>query len=62
MNVSYAVPIFPQGKAVSTAFEDLLESLSESLLAEDETSSLGIGDIWEEKYENEPVITGMRAT
>ncbi len=62
VNVSYAVPIFPQKKAISTAFDDLLESLSGSIIAGDETSSPGIGDIWEEKYENEPVVTGTRAT
>ena len=31
VNVSYAVPVFPQEKAASTAFDELLESLSPRL-------------------------------
>ena len=62
VNVSYAVPIFSQEKAVSTAFDELLQSLSGDSLAGYEKSSLGIGDIWEEIYEDESVVTGMRAT
>ena len=62
VNVSYAVPIFSQEKAASTAFDELLQSLSGDSLAGYEKSSLGIGDIWEEIYEDESVVTGMRAT
>ena len=50
VNVSYAVPVFPREKAVSTAFDELLESLSRDFV-----------DIREEINENEPVVTGTRA-
>ena len=50
VNVSYAVPVFPQGRAVATAFDELLESLSRDF-----------GDALEVINNNEPVATGTRA-
>ncbi len=50
VKVSYAVPVFPQEKAGSTAFDELLESLSRDF-----------GGIREKINENEPVATGTRA-
>ena len=61
INVTYAVPIFPQEKATATAFDELLESLSGSRLAGDESSSRVVRDTREEIYKDEPVATGTRA-